>query len=90
MYNKGDLRIIKKPCESTKEEDGFLFCDDSYEDGWPHVHQLTSDYRENDYNLDLRYPTVYLDHSCDEWVIGGVDQIKTLISDLQDALTSFE
>lgn len=27
-----------------------------------------------------------LPHSCDEWVIGGPDEIKALIEDLQEAL----
>lgn len=26
---------------------------------------------------------VYLPHSCDEWAIGGIEQIQTLISDLE-------
>lgn len=29
---------------------------------------------------------VYLDHSCDEWVIGGAKEVKALISDLQKIL----
>ena len=28
----------------------------------------------------------YLPHSCDEWVIGGSEQIKDMLSDLQEAL----
>lgn len=32
-------------------------------------------------------PCVYLPHSCDEWIIGGPEQIKAMIQDLQDALT---
>jgi len=27
--------------------------------------------------------TVYLPHSCDEWVVGGPDEAKALIADLQ-------
>ena len=31
-------------------------------------------------------PFVYLPHSCDEWIIGGPEQIKMMIQDLQEAL----
>lgn len=30
--------------------------------------------------------TVYLPHSCDEWVIGGPDQVRMLIEDLNELL----
>ena len=33
--------------------------------------------------------SAYLHHSCDEWVIGGPDQIKALIEDLTKALAQF-
>jgi len=29
---------------------------------------------------------IYLPHSCDAWVIGGVKEAKQLIEDLQDAI----
>ena len=32
----------------------------------------------------------YLPHSCDDWVIGGPDNIRTLILDLQRALQKLE
>lgn len=32
----------------------------------------------------------YLPHSCDEWVIGGPEQIRMLIMDLQEALKKLE
>jgi hypothetical protein len=31
-------------------------------------------------------PLAYLDHSCDEWVIGHAEHIRALIADLQKAL----
>jgi len=34
----------------------------------------------------LEQDEAYLPHRCDEWVIGGPDQVKQLILDLQDAL----
>ena len=33
---------------------------------------------------------VYLPHACDEWVIGGPEQIKALIADLQAALKKID
>jgi len=33
-----------------------------------------------------RPPFVYLPHSCEEWIIGGPDEIKAMIADLQSAL----
>ncbi len=31
-------------------------------------------------------PCVYLPHSCDEWVVGGPDNVRAMIADLQAAL----
>lgn len=33
---------------------------------------------------------LYLPHSCNEWVIGGPEEIKILIADLEKALKNFE
>ena len=46
------------------------------------------DAREEDgYNEGLHNPPcVSLPHSCDEWIIGGPDQIRDLITDLQAVL----
>ena len=35
---------------------------------------------------DVKPGDVYLPHSCDEWVIGGKEQIEALIEDLNAAL----
>ena len=32
----------------------------------------------------------YMPHSCDEWVIGGVQQVRQMIADLQQALMAME
>jgi hypothetical protein len=32
---------------------------------------------------DVPAGVVYLPHSCDEWIIGGKEQVKALIADLQ-------
>lgn len=34
-------------------------------------------------DIDPGIMVAYLDHSCDEWVIGGKDEVKALIEDLQ-------
>lgn len=52
---------------------------------------IVDDYRNiTDSRVD-GYPDVpaghvYLPHSCDEWVIGGREQIEALMSDLEAAL----
>lgn len=35
-------------------------------------------------------PCAYLPHSCDEWVIGGPEQIKAMIEDLTELLALSE
>jgi len=32
---------------------------------------------------------IYLSHSCDNWVIGGVEEAEQLVSDLQQAIKDF-
>lgn len=73
MYNKGDVKRLLPYCEAVKE--------DRWEDcECGGAHEIMSYYDENS-------PiTVYLPHSCDEWVIGGREQIKALIEDLQAIL----
>lgn len=40
--------------------------------------------QDEPYNTNLG--EVYLPHSCDEWNIGGKDEVKLLIEDLQELL----
>lgn len=58
-------------------------CNEDYEDGYcdniDHCHRLHG-------STDR---AAYLPHSCDEWLIGGKEQIKDLIEDLQEALKKF-
>lgn len=44
--------------------------------------------RTNGWDYDNLIPTfeVYLDHSCDEWIIGGENDAQEMIGDLQKAL----
>lgn len=39
---------------------------------------------------EIPFPTAFLPHSCDEWIIGGKEEIRCLIADLQAALETFE
>jgi hypothetical protein len=34
--------------------------------------------------------SIYLPHSCDKWVIGGIEEAKSLIEDLTEAINIFE
>ncbi len=84
MYEKGLLQITTPPCPSMDEEG---LCGEQYEDG--HTHWV-SDARENDYDFHSYKPTAYLPHSCDNWVIGGPEQVKALIEDLTEMLKRME
>lgn len=79
MYKPGDLETLDPACPDSVGN-----CD-----AWPeygHQHMV------NDSRGDgpAFYPCVYLPHSCQEWVIGGPEQIKALIYDLTAALQVFE
>lgn len=75
MYKAGDLEINinKGPCK----------LDEGYCENYEHNHSL--DARNYD---EKRYfgNEVYLPHSCDSWVIGGVKEVELLIGDLLAAL----
>ena len=38
----------------------------------------------------MKAPCVYLDHSCDNWVIGGPKEVEALIEDLQKVLHKWQ
>lgn len=74
-YERGDLYRVGRPSlEGYSGED---------EDG----NYAPSDARGGYERLSMG---VYLPHSCGSWVIGGVEQIRLLIKDLQDALVWLE
>lgn len=78
MYEKNLLKVVVPPCETT-DEDGY--CDESWEEG--HLHRI----RDNRDGCDvLLAGTVYLPHSCDQWVIGGKAEVEIMIQDLQEIL----
>jgi hypothetical protein len=82
MYIQGDLYLVTPPCETT-DEDGF--CDLDYDDAHRHV---VSDARRG--GEKRRFPAAFLPHSCDEWVIGGPDELRALIEDAQAVLARME
>jgi len=78
MYEKGLIKQTSPPCE-TCDENGY--CDLDYDDDHKHI---IRDSRTGEHGI--RRIVVYLPHSCDEWVIGGREEVKQLISDLEDIL----
>lgn len=90
MYQSGDLKRVDPPCGDGYEEfveEGHRYClCDGRGDG--HVHSVL-DTRPigNSRNSHRSFPPcVYLPHSCDEWVIGGREEVEALIEDLKAAL----
>lgn len=77
-YRTGDLTTIV-PCRHKKTEYGGCaeyLCDTVMDSRGDDMKTLTGG--------------VYLPHSCDSWVIGGPEEIKTLIADLQTVLESLK
>lgn len=72
MYRQGDLRITDPECP-----DSIGRCQEWPEFGHEHIIQDA----RNDGALYM-HPCVFLPHSCNEWVIGGPEQILTMIEDL--------
>jgi hypothetical protein len=72
MYEPGEIRIAPRGCQS--DENGY--CDNELHD---HPTDARTDYKP-------AYGAVFLPHSCEEWVIGGPEQIRALIHDLEAAL----
>lgn len=84
-YKKGDLKITIGGC-SHSECDGEPECLFTQERFWVH------DSREEFFRFDdpKKPPEekhgAYLPHSCDEWFIGGREEVEALVADLQKAL----
>lgn len=73
MYKPGDLQAVVNVGE-CKTEDGYC-------GNYDHIHPM--DARSNDGDKLLRY--VGLPHSCDGWIIGDIEQIDMLVTDLMKA-----
>ena len=84
MYERGQLQIVTPECEMC-DEDGLC----SYDGDPDHKHSVNdSTTRDDDPRRTRKSPAVFLPHSCGEWVIGGPDEIKMMIEDLQAALVA--
>lgn len=69
MYRKGELCVTIPPCaEMVADSERLCYSDE-------HAHSIFGD-------PAAPVPTAFLPHSCDEWVIGGREQIKDLVDDL--------
>ena len=80
MYKPGALRQLTPRCDealAAEAEGDFAYCGEK-----GHVY---SAYDSNG-DGECMIPCVMLDHSCGRWVIGGREQGKALIADLQAAL----
>ena len=51
-------------------------------------HERLSDERDDNYD-GLPPPVAYLDHSCDEWIIGGRENLSALLDDIKRMLDSW-
>lgn len=76
-YKPGDLKQVG-PCPHGRDEDGQCV---EYE-----CNDVRDSRRDDDSYAPLAEGGVYLPHSCDSWVIGGPEEIRALIADLQAAL----
>lgn len=83
MYKPGDLCYAPKcppdlPCR---------------EDGVPdheHPRDARKPYTKAGQSNPMLHNVAYLPHSCQEWVIGGADEIKLMIIDLKKMLERIE
>lgn len=79
MYEKNLLKVTTPPCDEL-HDDGE--CDNCWDD--KHVHQIFDNRKKSD---ELwKAGAVYLPHSCEEWVIGGKEEVELMIQDLQNIL----
>lgn len=81
MYKKGELVIV--PIDCKWDSDWHYSEENHFGDPPGHSHPWIDE--------DGMSPSkpmkggVYLPHNCDEWVIGGAEEIRSLIQDLSDA-----
>lgn len=80
MYKKGLLKITTPLSQ----------CDSRDEDGNCESYRIYEDHNHDVYDscdvITFGSNTAFLPHSCDYWVIGGPEQIKAMIEDLQEIL----
>lgn len=84
-YKKGDLKVTIRGC-SYSDCDGETECLFTQERFW------VCDSREPFFRFDdfgkppYEKQGAYLPHSCDEWFIGGREEVEAMIADLTAAL----
>ena len=88
MYQSGQLKITTPPCDEYIRDEEIGGCDEQYLDPDHGQHFIYDSSQRGTPKCGAG--TVYLPHSCDEWVIGGAEQIRALIDDLQAALEKIE
>ncbi len=100
MYERGDIYLSEPyivpeqcACGHTKEvhdEGGDCLSNFCYGEIWQcREYRPSPAYIQHKgiaENVSIDTPVAYLPHSCDEWVIGGREQIEALIADLQKVL----
>lgn len=80
MYKKGLLKITTPLSQcNARDENGNCASYKIYEDHEHYVYDSRDAIKFDAY-------TAFLPHSCDAWVIGGPEQIKAMIEDLQEIL----
>ena len=78
MYKSGEVKLSVVCSEEygTEEYDKFM---DSID--WSFERLIIYDSRELEGKII--YPVAYLPHSCDQWVIGGKEEVQQMIEDLK-------
>jgi hypothetical protein len=80
MYKTGDLDRTQPLCAFAKKEE------EEHDDTVGYCWDCESSHSFTDSRGslgDVRHPAVALPHSCDAWVIGGLEEVLALIKDLQ-------
>ena len=77
-YKRGDIKVIT---ENSVREESDLDADENPIDYAP------MDARGG---YDSSLPVILLPHSCDRWIIGGINEARQMIQDLTDAIKEFE
>lgn len=100
-YQKGELKLSDAPtkanakcvCGHARAHHAHGSCSPCYLDsGVEKCSAFNLSVQYYDYGLcgghdeTIAEPVAYLPHSCDEWIIGGRENIKALIADLQEML----
>lgn len=93
MYKRGDLKRVVPSCPDAIANGEGLWCGGMREDGTfgppcGECHYIT-DARSETSGL-LKGDLAYLPYSCDEWVIGGREEIQALQDDLAAVLAEWD